>query len=251
MQKPSLLKAVFCLIIITSCYEQKALSFTFQRGAASNKHHLLPSENMDFVFDGDLPTKFIRKLNKNIEILETSKSTIDLDLKAMESLPVKGKTNQKEDEAPATVHSILNGPTNTMRAYLRSKTGPFLRMDPDGSLGGTKDMQDKNVVFIVERMSKDAVRLKGEAANKYICITKKQKIITKENPNSKCLLRSYLEENHYELFWSYSYSKKTDGEDGWFLALKHNGKVRKPSKTKLGDEQTMFFVYRADDMPDT
>ena len=36
-----------------------------------------------------------------------------------------------------------------------------------------------SVVFIVERMSKDAVRLKGEAANKYICITKKQKIITK------------------------------------------------------------------------
>lgn len=112
---------------------------------------------MDFVFDGDLPTKFIRKLNKNIEILETSKSTIDLDLKAMESLPVKGKTNQKEDEAPATVHSILNGPTNTMRAYLRSKTGPFLRMDPDGSLGGTKDMQDKNgewfIYIEMERIS--------------------------------------------------------------------------------------------------
>ena len=45
------------------------------------------------------------------------------------------------------------------------------------------------------------------------------------------------------------YSKKTDGENGWFLALKRNGKIRKPANTKIGDRQTMFFVHRADDIP--
>ena len=29
------------------------------------------------------------------------------------------------------------------------------------------------------------------------------------------------------------------------------GKIRKPSKTKIGDKETMFFVHRADDKPDT
>eukprot|EP00111_Clytia_hemisphaerica_P021748 TCONS_00063950-protein len=277
----SLLKAIFGLFIITCCYEQKALSFTYRR--TGNQHQLLPDStddtltaNLDIDTSEDLSsTSFIKKIDSNIQELEKDTSTKDLDLKAMENLDKtdestnqrntrhntgkdqntqgmstkKTRVNKADRVVPSTVHAILNAPTNTMRAYLRSKTGLYLRMGPNGELGGTRKMKDKHVIFVIERMSKDAVRLKGEAANKYICINKRRKLFTREKPNSKCLLRSYLEENHYELFWSYMYSKKTDGENGWFLALKRNGKIRKPANTKIGDRQTMFFVHRADDIP--
>ena len=137
------------MVIITCCCEQKTLSFTLQRGATANKHHLLPSETMDYDFDSsDLPTKFIKKVNSNIKDLEaTSTSTSELDLKAMENTGDtklrRKKHHKNKEQAPVTVHSILNAPTNTMRAYLRSKTGLFLRMGPNGELGGTQDMKDK------------------------------------------------------------------------------------------------------------
>lgn len=111
---------------------------------------------MDFD-SSELPTTFIKKVNSNIKDLEkTSVSTSELDLEAMESTGKttklkrrkhhnnnKTKTKTKE-RAPVTIHSILNGPTNKMRAYLRSKTGQFLRMGPNGELGGTEDMRDEN-----------------------------------------------------------------------------------------------------------
>ena len=118
---------------------------------------------MDLDFDSsDLPTTFIKKVKSNIKDLEeTSVSTSELDLEAMESTKLvkrrkshnnnnnnnnsnnnNNKTKTKE-QAPVTVHSILNGPTNKMRAYLRSKTGQFLRMGPNGELGGTEDMRDE------------------------------------------------------------------------------------------------------------
>lgn len=143
---------VFCLTIITCCCELKVLSFTFQRGAASNKNHLLSSGTMDFDFDSsELPTTFIKKVNSNIKDLEeTSVSTSELDLEAMESTKLtkrkhhnNNNNTKTKEQAPVTVHSILNGPTNKMRAYLRSKTGQFLRMGPNGELGGTEDMRDK------------------------------------------------------------------------------------------------------------
>lgn len=102
----------------------------------------------------ELPTTFIKKVNSNIKDLEEkSISTSELDLKAMESTDDNAKLKRRKhhnnnktktkEQAPVTVHSILNGPTNKMRAYLRSKTGQFLRMGPNGELGGTEDMRDE------------------------------------------------------------------------------------------------------------
>ena len=164
------------LFIITCCCDQKALSFTYRR--TGNQHQLLPDStddsltaNLDILDTSEdlSSTTFIKKIDSNIKELEKDTSTKDLDLEAMENLDKTDestkqrntrhninnekniqntntkKTRNKGDRAvPSTVHAILNAPTNTMRAYLRSKTGLYLRMGPNGELGGTRQMKDKH-----------------------------------------------------------------------------------------------------------
>jgi len=152
------------LFIITCCYEKKASGFTFRR--AKNQHQISQTTDQELDLSAletdntQLPTKFLRKVNSNIEKLEKAKSSSELDLEAMEKSDERDiksmrnterinvrkfmKNQIRNTQKPISIHSIQTSPTNVMRAYLISKTGLYLKMSSKGELGGTRNNKDNH-----------------------------------------------------------------------------------------------------------
>jgi len=184
----------------------------------------------------DNPIALLNRLKNNIKRLEAGDDA-KLDL-------IKDKSRYIK-KSKINIYSIMATPTNARRVYLRSKTNFYLQMNKRGELNGTRQINE-NVIFIMESMSKGVIRLKGEASGKYICMNRSQRIVIKSKAAPKCLLRQYLEENNYVLFWSKIFSTEIAGENGWFLALRPNGKMKSPKNTRLGDKSTMFHIHHVD-----
>ncbi|XP_065668483.1 fibroblast growth factor 8 [Hydra vulgaris] len=193
----------------------------------------------------------IHETPKKNEIVPTA------NLEELSNITKKDDTKEMTSDQPSQdatsldriLNTILSDKTNARKVYLRSKIkGFYLKMNNDGHLSGTHDISDKKAIFIIETMTRGVVRIKSESTGKYICINQNGKLVTKAKPILKCLLRQYFEENYYHIFWSYKYSRVSDGESGWLLALRDNGKIKRPSKTKLGDNSTFFFIQDAQNL---
>lgn len=125
----------------------KTVSFSFKR--ARNAEELTLPTDIDVskinTDDTELPSTFMEKLSEDIDTLEHIDPSMELEVTEDGEL---GTTKSRRHTRYVTrkngksIHSILSVPTNTMRAYLKSKTGLFLRMNKDGELGGTHEIND-------------------------------------------------------------------------------------------------------------
>lgn len=129
------------------------MSFTFQR---SQKEELTLPTDIDISDinkkSTELPSTFIEKLNGDIATLENiDASTEQLEVTDDDGLgTTKSRRHARymRKKHVKTIHTILSVPTNTMRAYLKSKTGLFLRMNEKGELGGTREINDSHGKFV-------------------------------------------------------------------------------------------------------
>nr|BCZ20073.1 fibroblast growth factor 17-like protein [Cladonema pacificum] len=225
---------VYWLFLLLNAYSTEN-SYLNHRNLRSTPNSA-PDKNILNMLSTDSPRELLRRLKNNIRQIERDGRTTP---------PTKIKGRYVRDEN-INLYSIMATPTNVRRVYIKSKSGMYLQINNQGVLCGGRKI-NKNVVFIIESMSRGVVRLRGEKSGKYICINRNKRIVLKSKAVAKCLLQQYMEENNYVLFWSKMFSKSIDGENGWFLALRHNGKIKIPEKTRLGERSTMFHVHHVYD----
>lgn len=126
----------------------RTLSFPYQRGLVDEEMTLQTDIDISDLNSEttELPSTFMEKLNDDIETLEhiDSESEITVTADGLATTTTKSRRNARftPKKGVDTIHSILSVPTNTMRAYLKSKTGLFLRMSNRGELKGTHHIND-------------------------------------------------------------------------------------------------------------
>ncbi|XP_061205607.1 fibroblast growth factor 17 isoform X2 [Neopsephotus bourkii] len=84
------------------------------------------------------------------------------------------------------------------------------------------------------------VRIKGAESEKYICMSKRGKLIGKPNGKSKdCIFTEIVLENNYTAFQNARY-------EGWFMAFTRRGRPRKASRSRQNQREAHFIkrLYR-------
>ncbi|XP_057313683.1 fibroblast growth factor 17-like isoform X2 [Hydractinia symbiolongicarpus] len=228
---------VIGILTIICCTDMCTMGYTVRR----QKHRmtLKPERELTEKLMTDIPEDLMEKIKRNLDK--------NIKLSSPNSNESITKSNNKRYGI-----SGMTKPSNRRNILLyNEQSRNVVKMKKTGVLLGTRNFHDPDAVFVIESMKRGVVRLKGKRANKYICINEKGKIVVLENSQRgkpDCFLRQYLEENYNHLFWSYPFSSNEKGENGWFLALKKNGKkMRKPLHTRLGDRETMFQVHFLND----
>jgi len=120
----------------------------------------------------------------------------------------------------------------------------FLQVNSNGIVNGTHERNNKYSLLVQESMAMSVIRLKGLATNRYIAMNKKGKVYSTALPTEESLFFTNQEENYYHTFWSYLYKTRSSI---WLLSLKRNGKIKRGSRTRVGEKSTQFFVVLYDD----
>ncbi|KAK4808227.1 hypothetical protein QYF61_006812 [Mycteria americana] len=84
------------------------------------------------------------------------------------------------------------------------------------------------------------VRIKGAESEKYICMSKRGKLIGKPNGKSKdCIFTEIVLENNYTAFQNARY-------EGWYMAFTRKGRPRKASRSRQNQREAHFIkrLYR-------
>ncbi|XP_019370040.1 PREDICTED: fibroblast growth factor 17 isoform X1 [Gavialis gangeticus] len=84
------------------------------------------------------------------------------------------------------------------------------------------------------------VRIKGAESEKYICMSKRGKLIGKPNGKSKdCIFTEIVLENNYTAF-------QNARHEGWYMAFTRKGRPRKASKSRQNQREAHFIkrLYR-------
>ncbi|NWS78568.1 FGF17 factor, partial [Crotophaga sulcirostris] len=84
------------------------------------------------------------------------------------------------------------------------------------------------------------VRIKGAESKKYICMSKRGKLIGKPNGKSKdCIFTEIVLENNYTAFQNARY-------EGWYMAFTRKGRPRKASRSRQNQREAHFIkrLYR-------
>ncbi|KAM7028765.1 fibroblast growth factor 17 [Acridotheres tristis] len=84
------------------------------------------------------------------------------------------------------------------------------------------------------------VRIKGAESEKYICMSKRGKLIGKPNGKSKdCIFTEIVLENNYTAFQNARY-------EGWYMAFTRRGRPRRASRSRQNQREAHFIkrLYR-------
>ncbi|XP_064896978.1 fibroblast growth factor 17 isoform X2 [Columba livia] len=84
------------------------------------------------------------------------------------------------------------------------------------------------------------VRIKGAESEKYICMSKRGKLIGKPNGKSKdCIFTEIVLENNYTAFRNARY-------EGWYMAFTRQGRPRRASRSRQNQREAHFIkrLYR-------
>ncbi|XP_040394023.1 fibroblast growth factor 17 [Cygnus olor] len=84
------------------------------------------------------------------------------------------------------------------------------------------------------------VRIKGAESEKYICMSKRGKLVGKPNGKSKdCIFTEIVLENNYTAFQNARY-------EGWYMAFTRKGRPRKASRSRQNQREAHFIkrLYR-------
>ena len=122
------------VVAIITCTDFFTTSFTFRR--QNEKLTLRPEQSERMI-----TSSFLNRLDSDIKRLEDSNSK----LSTISTQSTKEKRHARYmtiKNHRTSLFTIMGNPTNTRRVYLKSKTGPYLKMSKNGVLGGTSNMKD-------------------------------------------------------------------------------------------------------------
>ncbi|NXC10122.1 FGF17 factor, partial [Orthonyx spaldingii] len=104
------------------------------------------------------------------------------------------------------------------------------------SITATAEDGDKFAKLIVETDTFGSrVRIKGAESEKYICMSRRGKLVGKPNGKSKeCIFTEMVLENHYTAFRSARYR-------GWYMAFTRRGRPRRASRSRQNLREAHFI----------
>lgn len=146
---------------------------------------------------------------------------------------------------PRNLNAILRKPTATRNGRLQSRSGKhFLKISSNGHVGGSSDVCSPYALLQLQTYNRTLKRIMGVKSGLYLAINARGRLYTTDNKSGSgnTFLESLFVETHEQSdFLTYSSSQYPRGNNGtWLIALKRNGLVKKPSRTKIGMDSTQF-----------
>ncbi|XP_069473833.1 fibroblast growth factor 17 isoform X1 [Ambystoma mexicanum] len=142
--------------------------------------------------------------------------------------------NQYVREQGATTDELSRRQTRVYQLYSRT-SGKHIQVQGK-RISATAEESDMFAKLIVETDTFGSrVRIKGAESEKYICMSKKGKLIAKPSGKGRdCIFTEIVLENNYTAFQSARYS-------GWYLAFTRRGRPRKASRSRQNQPEAHFI----------
>ncbi|XP_028852136.1 fibroblast growth factor 10b [Denticeps clupeoides] len=114
----------------------------------------------------------------------------------------------------------------------------FLRIDPNGTVNGTKSKDDALSILEITSVDVGIVAIKGLYSNFYLAINKKGELYGARQYGINCRLKERIEENGYNTYASADWRNR---KRQMFVGLSAKGKPLRGRKTRRKNTATHFL----------
>ncbi|XP_026082810.1 fibroblast growth factor 12-like isoform X1 [Carassius auratus] len=114
---------------------------------------------------------------------------------------------------------------------LFSEQGYYLQMQPDGTVGGTKDENSDYTLFNLIPVGLRVVAIQGVKAGLYVAMNGEGFLYSTDTFTAECKFKESVFENYYVIYSSTMYRQHESGR-AWFLGLNKEGLIMKGNRVK-------------------
>ncbi|XP_016343101.1 fibroblast growth factor 12-like [Sinocyclocheilus anshuiensis] len=114
---------------------------------------------------------------------------------------------------------------------LFSEQGYYLQMQPDGTVGGTKDENSDYTLFNLIPVGLRVVAIQGVKAGLYMAMNGEGFLYSSDTFTAECKFKESVFENYYVIYSSTLYRQHESGR-AWFLGLNKEGIIMKGNRVK-------------------
>ncbi|XP_059389910.1 fibroblast growth factor 12 isoform X1 [Carassius carassius] len=114
---------------------------------------------------------------------------------------------------------------------LFSEQGYYLQMQPDGTVGGTKDENSDYTLFNLIPVGLRVVAIQGVKAGLYVAMNGEGFLYSTDTFTAECKFKESVFENYYVIYSSTMYRQHESGR-AWFLGLNKEGIIMKGNRVK-------------------
>ncbi|XP_014219393.1 fibroblast growth factor 1-like [Copidosoma floridanum] len=139
----------------------------------------------------------------------------------------------------ATVNSYIA--RHPLKLKLFCRTGYYLGMTRSGRVKGFADesTSDAHVRFVLSSVADGVVRLESTETGHYLAINSTGHLYGELKANKDNTKWEQWSSGKYDSFRSHKYA-----DDGWWLAIKNNGRHKSAPKTAWAQKATQFVIIR-------
>ncbi|XP_016390636.1 fibroblast growth factor 12 isoform X1 [Sinocyclocheilus rhinocerous] len=114
---------------------------------------------------------------------------------------------------------------------LFSEQGYYLQMQPDGTVGGTKDENSDYTLFNLIPVGLRVVAIQAVKAGLYMAMNGEGFLYSSDTFTAECKFKESVFENYYVIYSSTLYRQHESGR-AWFLGLNKEGIIMKGNRVK-------------------
>uniref|UniRef100_A0A671NQJ8 Fibroblast growth factor n=1 Tax=Sinocyclocheilus anshuiensis TaxID=1608454 RepID=A0A671NQJ8_9TELE len=122
---------------------------------------------------------------------------------------------------------------------LFSEQGYYLQMQPDGTVGGTKDENSDYTLFNLIPVGLRVVAIQGVKAGLYMAMNGEGFLYSSDTFTAECKFKESVFENYYVIYSSTLYRQHESGR-AWFLGLNKEGIIMKGNRVKKTKPLCMY-----------
>uniref|UniRef100_A0A3Q3FNU5 Fibroblast growth factor n=1 Tax=Kryptolebias marmoratus TaxID=37003 RepID=A0A3Q3FNU5_KRYMA len=114
---------------------------------------------------------------------------------------------------------------------LYSQHGYYLQMQPDGTLGSTKEEGSSFTQFNLIPVGLRIVAIQGTKTGMYLAMNGEGYLYTSENFTPECKFKESVFENYYVTYSSMLYRQTQSGRS-WYIGINRDGQIMKGNRVK-------------------
>ncbi|XP_070829635.1 fibroblast growth factor 12a isoform X4 [Chaetodon trifascialis] len=133
----------------------------------------------------------------------------------------------------------LFGAAEALYCSQRLQSQPEEKMQPDGTIDGSKDENSDNTLFNLIPVGLRVVAIQGVKSGFYIAMNGEGMLYSSEMFTPECKFKESVFENYYVIYSSTVYRQQESGR-AWFLGLTKEGQVMKGNRVKKTKPSSHF-----------
>ncbi|XP_073346920.1 fibroblast growth factor 12a isoform X1 [Pagrus major] len=133
----------------------------------------------------------------------------------------------------------LFGAAETLYCSQGLQSEPEEKMQPDGTIDGSKDENSDNTLFNLIPVGLRVVAIQGVKSGFYIAMNGEGMLYSSEMFTPECKFKESVFENYYVIYSSTVYRQQESGR-AWFLGLTKEGQVMKGNRVKKTKPSSHF-----------